>query len=73
MADRAAEREGLGALRRSEVGVARAEREAVRVAHDRADDDSCGEQKIGSHAPQDGNLRRVLLAEEGAIRFGGDE
>ena len=39
VADGAAEREGLGAFGGAEIGVARAEREAVGVADDGADDD----------------------------------
>ena len=71
--DGAAEREGLAAFGRREVSVARAEREAVSVAHDGAHDDFGGEQQIGSHAPQDCNLRCVFLAEVGAVGLGGDE
>ena len=56
-----------------EIGVARAEGEAVGVADDGADDDLRREAQIGDHAAEDGNLGRVLLAEEGAIGFGGDQ
>ena len=58
---------------RCEISVARAERKAVGVADDGADDDFSGEQQIGDHAAEDGDLRCVLLAEEGAVGLGGDE
>ena len=73
MADGAAESEGLGALGGAEVGVARAEREAVGVADDGADDDFGAETQIGDHAAEDGDLGRVFLAEEGEVGLGGDE
>ena len=69
----AAEREGLVAFLRCEIRIARAERKSVGVAHDGADDDFSGEQQIGGHAAQHGNLRCVLLAEKGAVGLGGDE
>ena len=73
VADGAAEGEGLGALGRGEIGVARAEGEAVGIADDGADDDFRGEAQVGNHAAQDGDLGRVFLAEEGAVGLGGDE
>ncbi len=69
----ATEREGLAAFDRCEIRVARAERKAVGVANDGADDDFRGEAQIGNHAAEDGDLGCVLLAEEGEIGLGGDE
>ena len=56
-----------------EISIARAEREAVGVANDGADDDFSDEPQIGDHAAQHRDLSRVLLAEEGEIGLGGDQ
>ena len=53
-----------------EVGVARGEREAVRVADGREDAqlEVAVEVEVAQHAAQDGDLLRVLLAEVGGLR-----
>ncbi len=73
VADGAAEREGLRALGRAEVDVARANGEAVGIADDGAYDDFDCEAQIGDHAAEDGDLGRVFLAEEGEVGLGGDD
>jgi len=73
LVDCAAQDEGLGALFGTEIDVARAESEPIRIADDGADDDLRRETKVGDHTADHGDLGCVFLAEEGAIGFGGDE
>ena len=63
------ERGRLRALIRCEVDVARGAREAVRFAHGGAADDLDGEVHVHRHAPQHGELLRILLAEVGTVRL----
>ncbi len=67
-AQRARERDRVQPLFGREVGVARRQRQAVRLAHDRTADHLGGEIEIARHAADDGELLEVLLAEEGQLR-----
>ena len=59
------------ARHRIEIGVARAHRQAVGLAHDRARHDADRDVEIAHEPPDDEHLLRVLLAEVG--RIGGDD
>jgi len=56
-----------GCAARREVTVARAESEAVGLAHYRAGDNLHGKIEIAHHGAQDGKLRGILLAEVGTV------
>src|ERR1017187_5372969 len=73
LVDGSAERQGLGALRGTEIDVAGAESQAVGLADDGANHDFCGQAEVCEHAAEDGDLGGIFLAEEGAVGLGGDE
>src|SRR5439155_7636301 len=57
------------ALLRIKVGVARAHRQAIRLADNRASDNLDREVQVAYHAPNDGQLRGIFLAEKARIRL----
>ena len=60
-------------LRLGEVDVARAHRKPVRLADGRTDHDIDMEAEVGGHPPDDGQLLRVLLAEDRDMGLDGIE
>ena len=67
------ERDGPLAVLVAEVGVARAHRQAVGLAHGRHRPDPHREVEVAGHAPDHRDLLRVLLAEVGDVGLNGVE